>query len=291
MVTMNTIMVVLDGGDGDEIAVAHAVELATGLGASIELFACVYNEVIAAERAFKSADLDAAKLALIEQRLRELDDIAKPLVKDDNPVTTSVVWDKPAYKGVVRRALVLNPTLVVRHRHFHGSTKRAVFSNDDWNLIRTCPAPLLLTRKRPWTHASPRIWAAVDPVNEHDKPGALDDIIVRTARSVSTALKGTLDIVHLYDSSYALADVAMRTLGSTVLSGQDIAQRVKTHHAAAMDDLVARCELNPKHVRLMAGSARQLLPGVMIDAEADMLVLGVVARGRLARAVVGNTAE
>ncbi len=291
MAFLNTILVVLDGSDGDATTVAHAVELASGFGASIELFSCVLDEVVASERAFDSKDLDATKLALLEQRRQELEDIAKPLVDEGLPVATSVAWDKPAYKGVVRRVLALNPRLVVRHRQFHASIKRSVFTNDDWNLIRTCPVPLLITRERPWKHESPHIWAAVDPVHEHDKPAALDDIIVRTGRALSTALGGTLNVLHMYDSSYAMADAAMRALGSSVLSGNDISELVKKQHSAAMDELAVRTKLHPGQVHMIAGSARKMLPGAKIGGEADILVLGAVARSRLKKATIGGTAE
>ncbi len=65
-------------------------------------------------------------------------------------------------------------------------------------LIRYCPAPLLLVKDREWS-GQPGFIAAVDPEHSHDKPAALDHKLVRTAATLARVSGGS---VHLYHSTH-----------------------------------------------------------------------------------------
>ena len=80
-----------------------------------------------------------------------------------------------------RTAFLPGPDLVVKDTHYHSVIRRTVFTNTDWNLIRTCPAPLLLAKPGEW-RAPPTLLAALDPGHLGDKPAALDHDILDAAQ-------------------------------------------------------------------------------------------------------------
>jgi universal stress protein E len=286
----NTLLAVIDDKE-DAPVIERAGELASRFGASIELFCCLYDAGIANERAFDSKDLLEAKKRGLEERRETLEALAAPLRKQGHEVTTKVVWDKPVYEGIVRRVLKVKPRLVLRNRHFHSTIQRAVLSNDDWNLIRVCPAPLMITRRRLFDNRRPKIWAAVDPMHAHDKPAELDLEILGAAKELAQAVNGDLHVVHTYDASFAVATVAMHTVSPAVPSVEEITKKERDRHVKRLHELVADFALPADHIHVAAGSTRKTLPGLVIENEVDVLVMGAVSRSRIKRALIGNSAE
>ena len=77
----------------------------------------------------------------------------------------------------VRQSIALKADVVFKDTHYHSALSRALFTNTDWSLIRTCPVPLwLVSPRKIFQHQN--IIAAIDPFHEHDKPAAMDDQIL-----------------------------------------------------------------------------------------------------------------
>jgi len=184
-----SLLLVIDDPQADNGAIERAKFLARAMDACVEVYCCLYDEMVASERAFDLADLDAAKKSHLQSRRDELTSIAEQFAKAGIAATAKVEWDKPVYQGIVRRALQEQPDLVIRNSHYHTPLRRTLFSNDDWNLIRTCPFPLLIVRGVFAVTDSYRIWAAIDPVHDHDKPAQLDTVIYNSARALAAATK------------------------------------------------------------------------------------------------------
>ena len=72
-------------------------------------------------------------------------------------VATETQCGDPLHLALVDRTKRTSADLVVKDTHHHSLAQRTVLTNTDWNLIRGCPVPLLLTKTRPWA-ARPRIW-------------------------------------------------------------------------------------------------------------------------------------
>ena len=123
--------------------------------------------------------------------------LAGPLRQQGLAVSVDVVWDHPFDAAIVKKAAAHDYWLVAKDTHHHNLAQRTLLTNVDWHLIRKCPAPLLLVKDRKLA-AEPNVLAAVDPVNEHDKPAALDDRIFTFAADLARVLRGHLHVVHSY---------------------------------------------------------------------------------------------
>ena len=181
MQRLDRILAVIDPTVDVQVGAAKAVRLARLSGASLELFACDFDPALTGQPFFDTDALRRLREDFIAERARILEDLADELRAGGLDVTTHVHWDNPLYEGILRRVAEFTPDLMVKDTHYHSLLRRALFTNTDWNLIRRCPVPLLLSRTAEWS-AQPLILAALDPGHHGDKPAALDHDILDAAQ-------------------------------------------------------------------------------------------------------------
>jgi universal stress protein E len=270
----NTILVVVDAAAGaNQPALERAVWLAKQAEARVELFACEFDPDIDSRRVAA-----AAREQALQQRRRDLEDLAAPLRQQGVAVSVDVVWDHPFDVAVLKKAAAHDYWLVAKDTHHHNLAQRTLLTNVDWHLIRKCPVPLLLVKDRKLA-AEPNVLAAVDPLNEHDKPAALDDRIYTFAAELARVLRGHLHVVHSYATP----------LGAEL--PPDAVKLIADEHRTAMArflDTHAALEGRP---HLYEGVAHECLQTAAKEHAADFVVMGAVARRGLQRLFIGSTAE
>ncbi len=276
----NTILVVIDLTAGThQPALQRAAWLAKQAGGRLELFACDYDP-----------DLDARPLVtawganpgpreeLLTRRRRQLEDLAAPLRKEGLEVTVDVVWDHPFERAIVRKAAAHDYWLVTRTTYHHNLIQRTLLTNVDWHLIRECAAPLLLVKDRELA-AEPVVLAAVDPLNEHDKPAALDDRIFTFAADLARVTSGHLHVMHAYSAP----------LG--VELPPDVSRILAQEHRAAMAKFLDKHPMLSGKSHLYEGLAHDSLRKAASEHAADFVVMGAIARRGIKRLFIGSTAE
>src|SRR5690606_21817246 len=182
------------------------------------------------------------------------------------------------------------PILVVKDTHYHPTLKRSLLSNTDWNLIRSCPAPLLLVKPREVAEA-PVVLAAVDPLHEHDKPAELDRAILSFAKEMTQVLGGVLHVIHSFDVGPTLAVISGTPVATTAVPIEEITAKAREEHGKALSELVADFGVPPENVHLEQGVAHDVLVEQAAARNADFVVMGAVSRSGLQRIFVGSTAE
>lgn len=268
---------------------AKVAQLASGLDAEVELFHCVFDADIARPERFGSGSLEQEIKELVDRRRKRLEHTAERLRAQGVRVRTSVRWDYPAYEGVVRQALRLEPSLVIAQSSRKGRAARLVLTQTDYKLIETCPCPVLFIKNgRPYS--DPVIMAAVDPARSHGKPAALDDEILEAADTICGALKGSMRIFHAgapWDGARAKHD--LRDLPEEVQ--EDVHGAYSRSIQAPVLALAKRHRVAEHFVQVVEGDAAELLPGVVGRESAQIVALGAVSRSRIGRALIGHTAE
>ena len=148
-------------------------------------------------------------------------------------------------------------------------------SQDSWQLVRNCKRPLLLVKDRAWP-SKPILMAGVDPMHKNHKSLNLDDKIVRIAETTKSELKGELHIVHACSAG-----------AHTFSSPESIVAK----HQKALDAFMANYDIDSSNVHLSKEKPVFALVNLMKQLHADIIVMGVVSKSRLAEAMVGNTAQ
>ena len=226
MKRLDRILAVIDPTTDAQPALARAAMLARRCGAMLELFICDFDPSLSGQPFFDTDKLRQLRDEFLAERLEYLEETADELRAGGLAVETHVHWDNPLYRGVVRRVAESAPDLVVKDTHYHTALRRTLFTNTDWSLIRTCPAPILLAKGGDWP-AVPRIVAALDPGHLGDKPAALDHDILDWGELFAARMGGELHAVHAFFPAALLAATTTMA-GMPLVSGVTAAEIVAT---------------------------------------------------------------
>ena len=284
------ILTVIDPTVDDQPALKRAAWLAKNTGAELELLVCYYNEYLSGDRLFDSPSLETARGEVIANQERHLEELAEPIRADGIVVKTTATWDHPLYEGIVRAAIVSGADIVFKDTHHHSAVTRALLTNTDWNLIRTCPVPLWLVKPRE-VSSNPVFVAAIDPMNQHDKPAALDDEILHISKTLGGAVSGEVHAFHSYDPRIAVATATANAYIPVSLPFDEIEQQMHEDHQKRFNEIASFHGLDDSKTHLVAGLTHEELPETAESLGADVVVMGAVARNRWQRLFIGATAE
>ena len=290
MEKIKKILSVIDPTVEDQPALKRAAWLANHSGAELELLVCYYNEYLSGDRLFDSPSLEKARNEVIANQEKHLEELAEPIRADGVVVTTSAVWDHPLYEGIVRHAMSSGADIVFKDTHHHSAVTRAFLTNTDWNLIRTCPIPLWLVKPNNLAD-TPVFVAAIDPMNQHDKPAALDDEILQLSKMLGSAVSGDVHAFHSYDPRIAVATATANAYIPVSLPFDEIEQQMHEDHEKRFNEITSFHGLDGDHSHLVAGLTHEELPAIAENLKADIVVMGAVARNRWKRLFIGATAE
>lgn len=268
----------------------RAAWLAGNVGAELELFVCYYNEYLSGDRLFDSPSLEKARREVIGGHEKHLGKLAEPLRSSGLIVRTAATWDHPLYEGIVRRAHAIGANVVFKDTHHHAALTRALLTNTDWNLIRTCPVPLWLVKPHEIAD-KPVFMAAIDPLNQHDKPAALDDEILVLSKMLAEEANGEVHAFHSYDPRIAVATATANAYIPVSLPFDEIEKQMHEQHEKRFIEVTEFHGLDDKHAHLVAGVTHEELPIMAEKMHADVIVMGAVARNRWKRLFIGATAE
>jgi nucleotide-binding universal stress UspA family protein len=179
-----------------------------------------------------------------------------------------------------------------------------LFGSDDMHLLRKCPCPVWLVKAgAPKSHR--RILAALDVGDEEYTTAelgvrrAMNRQIMEMAGSMALAEFAELHLVHAW---FAVGEGLMRGAFTDMPEEKICAyvEGVRQRHEQALERLVdelggslgaeAMGYLNPRK-HLVKGLARKEIPALAKQINADLVVMGTVARVGIPGFFMGNTAE
>ena len=236
MSDIKSILAVIDPTAEAQPAMHRAAWLAKQTGAELELLICYYNEYLSGERLFDSPSLQKARTEVLDRERDRLEKLAQPIRENGVVVKTTSVWDHPLYEGIVRHVVTSGADIVFKDTHHHSAITRAILSNTDWNLIRTCPAPLWLVKPGD-IGETPAFVAAIDPMNEHDKPAALDDEILQISKRLAGHVNGEVHAFHSYDPRIAVATATANAYIPVSLPLDEIEQQMHEDHQKRFNEI------------------------------------------------------
>ncbi len=288
MTAENRILVVVDPtASNKQVCVERAAWLATNLDLDLELLICHYEQILPGARSDHAAFIERSQEFAIGQQRKKLEEIARPLREQGLGVIVSAVWDRQLGDGIVRHVLRTNPRMVVKDTHYHSIISRAIFTNTDWHLVRTCPVPLWLTKPHAWPSTA-RIVASVDPGHEHDIDASLDATILNEATMLSENLSGELHAFHAY---LPISAYNYTSINAGISPIDNLDEKIEQDHQKRLDDLLDGYSISIDQKHMIAGDPAKLLPKLATDLDAGLVVMGAIARNPLQRVFVGSTTE
>lgn len=204
----------------------------------------------------------------------------------------------PAFQAIIRTVLSKGYDLVIKAAE-NPSFLQRLFGSTDMHLLRKCPCPVWLM-KVPENPQYSHILAAVDvnPMQADATETTLNSEILALASALAMADGAVLHLVHAWEG---FAEGIVRRWGDK--SPDEVAAYVemeRLRHQSALSSIedslqkqvgeeVYR-ELTPRY-HLRKGSPQREIPVLAEELQADLVVMGTLARTGISGLFIGNTAE
>jgi universal stress protein E len=269
------------GASAQSSAARRVLALARRARLEVELFSGVYEPHL---QGYLGHDeiYESLHQRLVAERAAELKKLRSELAKQGLECSASAAqWGRP-YEVVADRALATGADLVVIER----VGPRAELSHDDWQLIASCPVPLLVVLGDGAADYR-TIAAAVDPYQTRGKPQELDFAILRCAGALQKLTSARLSVVHCFTPMSLFAP-------HPALDGaglDDVERSIEGSRRVALRTLLEQAGMPAKSGELVRGWPASVLSVLADRGDAVLLVLGAVSRSKQQRLVVGSTAE
>lgn len=281
---LRKLLVVIDPAKTHQPALQRAQWLAKASGARLELLVCEYDSALEHNPVFDAQALGSVRDALLSTLQQKLEDLAAPLREEGLNVAVHVSWGKPFDQIVLQRVAELQPDILFKSTHHHNALQR-LFGNSSWQLLRHCPVPLWLVQHADWQ--GQRLCAALDPLHSADKPAALDHQLIAAAHLLGSTLNMQAQYLHTF------APVPQSLLFDTELIA-DYANYSKVcgeEHERTFQQLLKDAGEPLDSGELRQGFAEEEIPRFVREQNIDLLLMGAIARGQLASALIGHSAE
>jgi len=284
------ILVVIEPDNQPKNVIDRAVWLANLMNCDLELLLCdpMANPLMIG--LIPSPKFSELERAIEQVQQGFVNDLAERARAVGVNVTTDVVVERPVAEAIMARAELSKPRFVVKGTQYHSDAERGIMVDTDWQLARICPFPIWMVKASHFEDA-PIIVAAVDPTHSHDKPATLDTTIIQMAKSVAELTDGEVHLFHTYERLAGVGDEAMRIFRPIKLEIDKIDKKMKENHRDALDALAERNKIDDKHVHQLPGRTRDLLPSFVRSKNAQLVVMGALARWGFKRMIIGSTAE
>jgi universal stress protein E len=263
--TLTSILVVLDHSARDKPLLTKSLVLARQFGARVELFCCDAEYEYTIRHVYDQRSLTEARQVRVMHVRDYLQQICDQPAAQTVDVSIDAACESPLYEGIVRKVLRSAPDLVMKAAALEPFEGRGALDVNDWQLVRTCPVPLMLSCGGVWPR-QPRFAAAVD-VSEEETPG-FAEIILRTAECLRAGCQGELDVLFCEHPG---------TDGG-----------IRQEHAATLRRLGSELHFAADRIRMLVGDPAAALSAFGTEQHLDVLVLGALTHRRGLTALVGT---
>lgn len=285
---IRNVLVIVDPTAQQQPAVAKGALLARRCAARLDLFVC---DTKAARNMRLAKHLRESPQSPFENDLHRLvESIAAPLRSDGLEVTTEVLAADPLHTALVERVRRTCADLVIKDTHHHSVAQRTFLTNTDWELIRSCPVPLLLVKPTLWSPAR-RVGAALDPGHLDDKPRLLDICILDEANRLTRLLGGELHAIHAYIPAAMIAGATASVPPLVVDIPSEVLADERAGKWQELTALTSEYGMPASHTHLETGSVGEVLCRLAQQCQLDIMAMGAVSRRGLKRVLIGSTAE
>jgi len=279
---LKKVLVLADGDDPRQPALRRAVECVAD-GGEIEILAVVYEPMLEGYLGNKEI-YEPLRRRVLDERRERAAALARAVESEGVRGASKAVWSHPMHAAVAAEVGAGADLVVATPANLHqgGGSRGGGLTHGDWQVVTTCGAPLLLVKsdgRAPYRS----IVAAVDPFHARAKPARLDGEILRRAAALQRRTRAALAAVHCY--------VPPEYFGGALTRLAPSDPRLVEARLDAVRALCAEAGVAADAAKVVAGVPHAVLTDMQKRGEADLIVMGALARGRFAELVLGNTAE
>ena len=263
------------------------------------LTACAIVDAIPGDLQMAITAITPAELQTITiaEKRAWLDGLVSSVAAGGGVIESQVLVGRP-FVEVIRQVLRNNYDLVIKCAEADDGLSGMLFGSTDMHLMRKCPCPVWIVKPTE-QHNYRRILAAVDQDPEEPVTDALNRQILEMATSLALSEFSEAHIVH----AWIMAGEDLLRSPRLTMSDAEVDAMVEKEASARrrwLEDLVRTygnkadrngIEVLEPQLHLIKGQAKHVVPEIARELAVDLVVMGTVARTRIAGFFMGNTAE
>ncbi|MFQ3172905.1 MAG: universal stress protein E [Oleispira sp.] len=285
MLNIKHILVVLDSEHPEQLAFDRALALASSVKADITILGSCYEAYCEESSSLEIETKHKIKNALINNRQLWLDSFVGEAKKQGIKISTEVQWQKNLHSAVMASMNTSDFDLVIKGTRPHHSLIDRLFTHSDWSLIRHCQAPVLMVKSsKPWVNN--RILASIDATSHDEGHRLINENILDFAEHLADHLATDLHLVN----SYPMVALAFAMVPE-VTAPNNIQKYITEQHKDECDRYSKKYNINDDHIHIIEGDPDDVVELMAKEIEADLVVIGTVAREGFSGVLLGNTAE
>ncbi|KEI71657.1 universal stress protein [Endozoicomonas elysicola] len=243
------------------------------------------EEQLALERANQICRVTGAALHILApnpkadgESMVRLEALAEPLMAEGREVYLHETWHDSVIETIIHVRQMERCHLVVKDAKLISALKKAFSTPEDWSLLRRCRVPVLLVQERSdWTKG--KILAAINADPRDHYHSVLNQAILQYATDIADDFSSELHLATAYPT--------------TMLAIQDQGDGLtdKNHYEKHCREYAREFNLNESHFHIEPGPTETMIPALLKEIDAKLLILGTHARTGISAIAIGNTAE
>lgn len=259
-------------------ATPRGLELAAKLGLAADVVAFTYESL-------SGLNLDAAQKKQVRERLlgeREASVRARieACRSAGQKVGLKAVWEKDLHRWINKRCAGGRYLAVVKTGH---RSESLVHTSLDWQLLRECPAPVLIVASKKWHRVRP-VLATLDLASSNAAKRALNRKVLRAASQLAQGLGVELEIITAIEVPVLLQDLDL-------VDPAVFARDAEAAMQPGIKELAEACDIPLKAFRCKRGPVERVIASRAARVRAQIVVMGTVGRKGVKARLLGNTAE
>lgn len=274
---MGKLLVIADMGDKCS-AIPRGLQLAAKLGQAVEVVAFTYTSL----RGVKAKQSEQALLRkqLLDDREQTVQARIEKFQRAGQKVSLKVVWAKDICRWVNKRCSEKSYLAVVKTGH---RSESLVHTSLDWQLLRECPAPVLIVAEKRWHKAKP-VLACLDLSSTVATKKKLNHQVLEAASKLAEILEVELKIITAIEVPTLLADLDL-------VDPATYAKQAKADMAPHIRELAKAHDIPESDFHCKRGPVDRVITSQAAKVHAQLVVMGTVGRTGVKARLMGNTAE
>ncbi|HNP65100.1 MAG TPA: universal stress protein [Woeseiaceae bacterium] len=285
MKEVSAILLAIDGDYDDQALLAEIASIASDSSARITILSIMES---AAGDPDKNNAVSRLQKWESTARSTQLENLSAALSGKGMRVDVQHATGKP-YLEIIRETLGGEYDLVIKPATHDRGIRRLLLGGTDIQLLSLCPIPVWIFQPT-GSKALKKIAVAVDLQPDDPERSALAKDVLGWGKLIARSVGAELHVIHAW-SIYREETLRARSALSNVVD--QLSDNKERLHRRWLDAALQQAGLgnDEVHEHLVKGDAREVIPEIVDELDADLLVMGTVGRTGIPGFFIGNTAD
>jgi len=279
---VNKILIAVEQDETARVVLQKATMLALAADAEIHVIRVIYDPNVDAT-IHDAEHRQQLRTFLLEAEETWLEEFIEDADSNVRLIESATIWNKDEYQGIIDACRDCEADMIIKAAHQPQGIDAVVHTPQDWSLLRQSKVPVMMVKPQAWAD-QPVILAAIDAL--HDDQEALNRKILSEAAQIATILHGHLDIVVAHP--FVQPWVGPNTVP---IDFDKVRQEVETEIRSTVKKLTDSEGIGYRYLSIQEGSTAGAVGHQVDKNDAEILVMGTVARDGIKGLVLGNTSE